>query len=208
MRVRQRRHAKDIVRRDGAHARRRRRENAQNGAAIVAAHSTACCGGRKDGAIVGETTAANAVKHNTFLVWTDGTPDNFQLTCKFKIKANNDKGFANSGIQYRSRVNQPGESGPIISGYQADMEAGKVYTGILYEERGRGILAKRGEKTVRKSQCPIVALKRGNGLPDPVERRGCRVVDGELEPRRGRRASSACHRETTKSCEGQRCATT
>ena len=32
---------------------------------------------------------------------------------------------------------------------------------------------------------PIVVLKRGNGLPDPVERRGRRVVEGELEPRRG-----------------------
>jgi hypothetical protein len=102
----------------------------------------------KDGAIVGETTAADPIKHNTFLVWTDGSPDNFELTCKFKIEAKNNKGFANSGIQYRSRVNQPGESGPIVSGYQADMEAGKTYTGILYEERGRGILAKRGEKTV------------------------------------------------------------
>ena len=29
-------------------------------------------------------------------------------------------------------------------------------------------------------------------------------MDGELEPRRGHRASSACHRETTQSCEGQR----
>src|SRR3974377_314658 len=38
----------------------------------------------------------------------------------------------------------------------------------------------------------------------PWERRGCRVVDGELEPRRGYRASPACHRETTPSCGGQR----
>ena len=56
----------------------------------------------------------------------------------------------------------------------------------------------------KESQRPIVALKRGTGPPDPVERRGCRVVDGELEPRRGHRASPACHRETTWSCEGQR----
>ena len=56
----------------------------------------------------------------------------------------------------------------------------------------------------RESQRPIVVSKWGNGLPDPVERRGCRVVDGELEPRRGHRASPACHRETTQSCEGQR----
>jgi hypothetical protein len=39
----------------------------------------------------------------------------------------------------------------VISGYQADCEAGKTYTGILYEERGRGILAKRGEKVTIKA---------------------------------------------------------
>jgi hypothetical protein len=102
----------------------------------------------KDGAIVGQTTADNPIKHNTFLVWTGGQVDNFELTFKYKITPNNDKGFANSGVQYRSRVNQPGEFGPIVSGYQADFEAGKTYSGILYEEKGRGILAKRGEKTV------------------------------------------------------------
>jgi hypothetical protein len=32
-------------------------------------------------------------------------------------------------------------------------------------------------------------------LPDPVERRGCRVVDQTSDPRRGHRASSACHRK-------------
>ncbi|MFM7100923.1 MAG: DUF1080 domain-containing protein, partial [Verrucomicrobiota bacterium] len=30
---------------------------------------------------------------------------------------------------------------------QADLEAGKTYSGILYEERGRGILAERGQRT-------------------------------------------------------------
>src|SRR5271155_3875412 len=55
---------------------------------------------------------------------------------------------------------------------------------------------KRGEMDGKESQRPIVVLKRGNGLPDPVEQRGCRVVGGELEPRRGHRASTACHRET------------
>jgi hypothetical protein len=104
----------------------------------------------KDGTITGQTTPENPAKHNTFLVWTGGTVENFELTFKYKIVANNDKGFANSGVQYRSRVNQPGESGPIISGYQADFENGKTYSGILYEEKGRGILAKRGEKTVIK----------------------------------------------------------
>jgi hypothetical protein len=63
---------------------------------------------------------------------------------------------------------------------------------------------KRGEMDGKESQRPIRAVKPGNGPPDPVEQRGRRVVDRELEPRRGRRASPACHRETAQSCEGQR----
>ena len=47
------------------------------------------------------------------------------------------KGFANSGIQYRSKVADP--SYWVVHGYQADMEAGPSYTGILYEEGIRGI---------------------------------------------------------------------
>ena len=34
----------------------------------------------------------------------------------------------------------------IVGGYQADMDGDNKYTGILYEERGRGILAQRGER--------------------------------------------------------------
>lgn len=103
-----------------------------------------------DGTIRGQTTAEKPIKHNTFLVWTGGTVENFELTFKYKLVANNDQGFANSGVQYRSRVNQPTEDGPVVSGYQADCENGKTFSGILYEELGRGILAKRGEKTVVK----------------------------------------------------------
>ncbi len=101
----------------------------------------------KDGAIVGTTTAEKPLKHNTFLVWTDGIVDNFELNFKYRITTP----AGNSGVQYRSRVMQPGEHGPIVSGYQADFEAGKKYSGILYEEKGRGILALRGQKTVIKA---------------------------------------------------------
>jgi len=55
----------------------------------------------KDGCIVGQTTAENASKLHLPRLYRS-QPDNFELTCKFKIKANNQKGFANSGIQYRS----------------------------------------------------------------------------------------------------------
>jgi hypothetical protein len=97
----------------------------------------------QDGALTGKTTADGdaAIKHNTFLIWKGGTVSDFELTFKYRIE----KG--NSGVQYRSKVLPPGESGSIVSGYQADFEAGKTYSGILYEERGRGILAKRGEQT-------------------------------------------------------------
>ncbi|MDB6125941.1 MAG: hypothetical protein JWQ71_4934 [Pedosphaera sp.] len=100
----------------------------------------------KDGTITGKTTAENPAKENTFLVWTNGTVGDFELHCQFKIAPGDDKGFANSGIQYRSQVVKP--SYWVVSGYQADMEAGPTYSGILYEEKARGILAKRGEKVV------------------------------------------------------------
>lgn len=100
----------------------------------------------KDGTITGVTGSDEDTKinHNTFLVWKGGEVANFELRLSYRIE----KG--NSGIQYRSKVSETGKFGPIVGGYQADFEAGKTYSGILYEERGRGILAQRGQKTVIK----------------------------------------------------------
>jgi len=104
----------------------------------------------RDGAITGVTSPdandpkKSTLKHNTFLVNTNVTLKDFELHLSYRIVA------GNSGIQYRSKVQQQGEMGPIVGGYQADFEAGKTYSGILYEERGRGILAQRGQKTVIK----------------------------------------------------------
>lgn len=102
----------------------------------------------KDGAITGQTTTDHMVAENTFLIWQDGEVGDFELTLKYKIvdvDGKSDK-FGNSGIQYRSKIVKPEYS--VVSGYQADFECGKTYSGILYEEKGRGILAKRGEKVV------------------------------------------------------------
>lgn len=87
------------------------------------------------------TNADNKLTHNTFLVWTNGLVDSFELRLSYKIVG------GNSGIQYRSKVVEKGKFGPIVAGYQADFEAGSTYSGILYEERGRQILAQRGQKT-------------------------------------------------------------
>jgi hypothetical protein len=91
-----------------------------------------------DGMIVGQTTAQNPTSHNTFLIWRDGKLDDFELRLKFRIVG------GNSGIQYRS-VESPDW---VVKGYQADFEAGKTCSGIVYEEGGRGILAQRGQKVV------------------------------------------------------------
>ena len=101
----------------------------------------------EDGAITGRTTKEQPAQGNNFLIWTNGTVSDFELRLSYKIVPNNTNGFANSGIQYRSK-----DFGNfVVGGYQADFEAGKTYSGILYEERMDGILAQRGQKTVVKT---------------------------------------------------------
>jgi hypothetical protein len=95
----------------------------------------------KDGAITGTTynEEDKKLKGNTFIIWRGGQVDNFELELEYKIVN------GNSGIQYRS-FEVPNEKW-VIGGYQADFEAGDTYSGILYGERYRGILALRGEST-------------------------------------------------------------
>jgi hypothetical protein len=97
-----------------------------------------------DGAIVGQTTAEKPTKGNTFLIWRGGQPGDFELRLKFRLA---DVGSGNSGVQYRSQE----LDGFVVGGYQADMDLGNSYTGILYEERGRGIIGARGKKTEIKA---------------------------------------------------------
>ncbi len=97
----------------------------------------------KDGAIVGRTTAEKPTKGNTFLVWKDGQPANFELRTSFRLTAQNDKAFGNSGIQYRSKVVDA--AGFVVAGYQADIDVSGQYAGMLYEEKGRGMLMTPGE---------------------------------------------------------------
>lgn len=89
----------------------------------------------KDGAITGQTTKENPTSDNTFLIWKDQVGD-FELRLKFKIVG------GNSGIQYRSEH----KGNHVVHGYQADIDSGDTYIGILYEEGRRGILAERGNK--------------------------------------------------------------
>lgn len=105
------------------------------------------------GMIVGETTKENPIKHgNTFLIAKDGADDlkvgdfEFHVTWRFVA----DRPFGNSGIQYRSHRVEPdaknAENKWIVGGYQADCDLKNGYTGICYEEKGRGIFCNYGKK--------------------------------------------------------------
>ena len=110
----------------------------------------------KDGAITGQTTKEKPTRGNTFIVWRQGELDDFELRLDYKIIG------GNSGIQYRSFEN-PKWGKWVIGGYQADFEAGKTYSGILYGERYRGILAQRGQQTeIGDNGRPKVVGKVGN----------------------------------------------
>ncbi len=98
----------------------------------------------KDGALTGQTTAENVLKANTFLVYKGAQPANFELRLSFKLTAQNPENRANSGVQYRSKVLEPATF--VVGGYQADIDSPFKYTGMLYEEKGRGILMTAGEK--------------------------------------------------------------
>lgn len=98
----------------------------------------------EDGQIVGRTVAENPLQHNTFLIYTGSEPGDFELTLQFKIES------TNSGIQYRSKIIDKEKF--IVGGYQADIDFSNRYAGILYEERGRGILAERGQSVTIDEQ--------------------------------------------------------
>src|SRR6056297_1344802 len=96
----------------------------------------------EDGAITGRTTAENKITRNTFLVFQEDKPGDFELRLQFKIQG------GNSGIQYRSRVIDEKEF--VVGGYQADIDAALQFAGINYEEQGRGILALRGQRVTMR----------------------------------------------------------
>jgi Domain of Unknown Function (DUF1080) len=103
------------------------------------------------GAIIGQTTPENKIDENTFLIWRGGEPADFELKLEYRISA------TNSGIQIRSvqlpKGSPDGRGGAIkgnwvLKGYQCDIDYANTYTGQIYEERGRGFLAMRGQMTV------------------------------------------------------------
>lgn len=90
----------------------------------------------QDGAMTGITTKETPTRGNTFIIWRGGVLKDFELHAAWRLENHN------SGIQYRSK-----DRGKwVVNGYQADMDGSGTYTGILYEEGGRGIVARVGKK--------------------------------------------------------------
>ena len=95
----------------------------------------------ENGCITGKTKGKDHLEYNKFLIW-DGVVADFEFRCEFRLEGNN-----NSGVQYRSKHDKT-RGDWVVVGYQADIHPKAEFTGMLYDEKGRGIVAKRGQKVV------------------------------------------------------------
>jgi hypothetical protein len=109
----------------------------------------------EDGNMIGEITPETIIRSNTFIIWRDGAPANFELRVEYRITPG-----GNSGINYRSVVvpdTVTPENKFAMRGYQCDIDRKNGYTGNNYEEKGRLFLAVRGQVThVTGTRTPIV----------------------------------------------------
>ena len=103
----------------------------------------------EDGAITCKETKETSKQSDLILLCSKDNPEkfaNFEMRYSWKMVTPG----GNSGVQFRGKIDNPKML--HVGGYQADIDAGNGYTGIIYDEAGvaggRGIMSKRGEKTV------------------------------------------------------------
>tara|TARA_R110002033_G_scaffold145666_1_gene183305 strand:- start:895 stop:1677 length:783 start_codon:yes stop_codon:yes gene_type:complete len=95
----------------------------------------------ENGILIGEVTPETILKSNTFIIYEEEQPDDFELKLEYKITE-----LGNSGINYRSDII---DSNPYaLRGYQCDIDGKNKYTGQNYEEKKRTTLAYLGEKVI------------------------------------------------------------
>ena len=95
----------------------------------------------EDDSITGKTTGPEHLAYNQFLIWRGGTLKNFELRVTARVTGNN------TGIQYRSQeLSTIGKWS--IGGYQLDIHPAAPNNAMLYDERGRGIVARHGQSVV------------------------------------------------------------
>jgi len=102
-----------------------------------------------DGAFKCSETAEKSKQTDLILLCSKDNPEkfaNFEIHYSFKWVTPS----GNSGLQIRGKIDNA--EALHVGGYQADIDPGNSYTGIIYDEGGvaggRGIMSKRGEKTV------------------------------------------------------------
>lgn len=119
----------------------------------------------EDGTIVAQTTTENPLLVNTFLIWQGGKPTDFELKLEYRLTG------GNSGIQYRSKelLDPPF----AMSGYQCDIDANLMFAGMIYEERGRGFLAPRGQANyispAENGQSAVIGNLASLGIADELK---------------------------------------
>ena len=121
-------------------------------------------------AIVGQTTADNPTKKNTFLVYKGDTVDDFELRFSYRVKG------GNSGVQYRSEL----LSKWVVKGLQADFEDtmhnGKDrFSGMFFEENGRMFMGQRGDvvfvrTNTENTKKPLIEKVANVGNPVELEK--------------------------------------
>ncbi len=102
-----------------------------------------------DGAIQCAETKENSKQSDLILLCSKDHPEKFaDFELRYAWRMVTPTG--NSGVQIRGKIDNAKML--HVGGYQADIDAGNGFTGIIYDESGvaggRGIMSKRGEKTV------------------------------------------------------------
>ena len=101
----------------------------------------------RDGVIHGETTEEKVAKGNTFLIYQNAEPGDFELRLSFRCNAVN-----NSGIQYRSQRVDGASNDYVVRGYQHEIRNEVDFPnvpGFIYDEKGsRGRICGVGEQAV------------------------------------------------------------
>lgn len=105
-----------------------------------------------DGAIQMSEVKENSKQTNLILLCSKDYPEkfaNFELRYSYRYITPT----GNSGMQIRGKIDNPKML--HVGGYQADNDPANQFTGIIYDEGGvaggRGIMSKRGERTVYDS---------------------------------------------------------
>jgi tRNA A-37 threonylcarbamoyl transferase component Bud32 len=123
----------------------------------------------KDGAITAQTTKDKPLKEATWLVW-DGEVRDFGLKFRYRMVNSDGKtdGFGNSGVVYRGRA-----TSATVLGSHMDFGGDNTRSGVLSEEKGRGLLALQGQKVVLREGAvqgkPDIKVVGMVGKPDDIQ---------------------------------------